>query len=723
VKSERAVQDLRREIRAEAARTRSSSTSSTEVHVVVITSDFSLLSVLQQAGSPEHAFWQTTSADAAVDLLVSGRRGILVLDLATLSGNLTNLLYRLELQFPELVVLATGTREQESSVVTLVGKGRIYRFLHKPVSPARAGLFLGTATRRYLETRGGDSRPLNAVREMASRGPTRTVLLSAVGVLSALGIGTAALLLYQGGRTDKPPATAAVERRAPVQTATTTPPAVAPATAADTANMLSRYLAVAQAAYSSGRLFSPTGDNALEYYQSALRLQPTNAEALLGIERINVTLEMRVTKALQEFDVAGAAQALDDFQRVQPNAPQLASLSARILSLTTPTSGSTPPAVPQPVVARRQPQPPAAAVTAPPSTVARSSTVVRTAPPSSPAPSTVTRAATPVSSPPSSTLARIAAPVKPAVPAKVLAVNVDQARARIRNGRLLEPADDNALFFLRRAQEAGEDAATLRSAATDLGQRLLDGVRSSWTANQGTQAQRLLDAAAALDRQFSLELPDLDKLTAENRRLLAITIDQARTQRLAVTVQAREAGQLLEPIGTSAYDRLSALVTDFPNAEDVRAERLRLVSALVASGEIALKGGNRQLAQTFSERAASLLPNLPEVSAFVQTMAAVAKLPVVVSGASLPRVREVAPRYPRVAEREGIEGTVDVEFTISPDGTTRDLVVRDSNPKAIFDTAAVEAVGKWVFKPVLRDGEAVAQRTVIKIRFSMQQER
>ena len=168
---------MRRETRAEVARTRTGAGS--DISVVVITSDFDLLSVLQQSAGPEHSFWQTGSADAAVDLLVAGRRGILILDLATLGGNLTGLLYRLEMQFPDLVVLATGTREQESAVVSLVGKGRIYRFLHKPVSPARAGLFLGTATRRYLESRGiADSRPLNSVKQLASQRPGKTVLVS-----------------------------------------------------------------------------------------------------------------------------------------------------------------------------------------------------------------------------------------------------------------------------------------------------------------------------------------------------------------------------------------------------------------------------------------------------------------------------------------------------------------------------------------------------------------
>ena len=699
MKSQRAVHDLRREIRAEAARTDTGG--ATQVNVVVITTDFTLLSVLKQSGSPEHSFWQTASADAAVDLLVSGRRGILILDLATLGGNLTGLLYRLEMQFPDLVVLATGTREQESAVVSLVGKGRIYRFLHKPVSSARAGLFLGTATRRYLEMRGSQSKAFGSVRDLAGRRPARTLLISVGAVLAALG-GTAAFLMSNRSPAPAKPASALVSTqpapRGPAQAgAMGGSPSATGGAAVDTSDMLSRYLAVAQGAYSDGRLISPPGNNALEYYRSALRLQANNAEALLGVERIQTALEMRVSKALQDGDAAAAAQALDTFQQAQPNAPQLDTLRARVLSLSSPNKQ---------VVSRQTPPP-----RLPPPTAV----------PSTPAPAAV--------KPPAPTLATVAtnspkpaaaasAP-KPAATKVASMPNVEQARNRIRNGQLIEPADNSALFFLRQAQSAGEDSTVLRIAATDLGQRLLDGVRSAWAANQAEQAQRLLEAASTLDRQFDLGLPDLDTVTAESKRFSANAVEQARARRLSDATQLREAGQLLEPAGTSAYERVTALAADYPNAEDVRAEKRRLATALVDGGEAALKSGNRRRAQTFAERAVALVPDLDTAAALSQKIASAGQRPQVVSGATLPRVREVAPKYPRAAERDGIEGSVDVEFTIAPDGTTQDLVVRDSTPKKVFDEAALQAVEKWVFKPVIRDGEPVAQRTVLKIQFSL----
>jgi protein TonB len=83
----------------------------------------------------------------------------------------------------------------------------------------------------------------------------------------------------------------------------------------------------------------------------------------------------------------------------------------------------------------------------------------------------------------------------------------------------------------------------------------------------------------------------------------------------------------------------------------------------------------------------------------------------------LKRVREVPPVYPREAARDGTEGWVQVEFTITPDGATRDLLVRDSEPKAVFDKAALDSVSKWRFEPVRRDGAPVAQRAMLQVRF------
>lgn len=59
----------------------------------------------------------------------------------------------------------------------------------------------------------------------------------------------------------------------------------------------------------------------------------------------------------------------------------------------------------------------------------------------------------------------------------------------------------------------------------------------------------------------------------------------------------------------------------------------------------------------------------------------------------------VAPEYPREAWRRGLEGWVDVELTIGPDGRVLDAKVLASQPRGIFERAALRAVMQWVFDP------------------------
>ena len=84
--------------------------------VVVLTADAGLLATLREASGAEHAIWHAQSADAAVDLLVGGRCGILIADLGTLRGDAAGLLERLHAQFPELILLApaAATRKARS---------------------------------------------------------------------------------------------------------------------------------------------------------------------------------------------------------------------------------------------------------------------------------------------------------------------------------------------------------------------------------------------------------------------------------------------------------------------------------------------------------------------------------------------------------------------------------------------------------------------------------
>jgi protein TonB len=80
----------------------------------------------------------------------------------------------------------------------------------------------------------------------------------------------------------------------------------------------------------------------------------------------------------------------------------------------------------------------------------------------------------------------------------------------------------------------------------------------------------------------------------------------------------------------------------------------------------------------------------------------------------IPVVR-VSPQYPLRASERGIEGWVEVEFTISKLGTVKDPRVFNSHPSSIFDRAALKAIRKWKYNPKIEDGEPV-ERPGVKVR-------
>src|ERR1700730_9487133 len=67
-------------------------------------------------------------------------------------------------------------------------------------------------------------------------------------------------------------------------------------------------------------------------------------------------------------------------------------------------------------------------------------------------------------------------------------------------------------------------------------------------------------------------------------------------------------------------------------------------------------------------------------------------------------IRRVAPEYPSAAKRDGIEGSVDLEVTISSRGDVEDVSVVNATPPEMFEKSAVTAVRKWKYDPRFVDG-------------------
>ena len=93
-----------------------------------------------------------------------------------------------------------------------------------------------------------------------------------------------------------------------------------------------------------------------------------------------------------------------------------------------------------------------------------------------------------------------------------------------------------------------------------------------------------------------------------------------------------------------------------------------------------------------------------------------------VDGDAIPLVRP-NPEYPAGALGRGLEGWVQVQFSVTAIGSVRDAIVVASEPGTTFDEAALKAIARWRYNPRVVDGEAVERvglQTVI--RFELEQQ-
>lgn len=85
----------------------------------------------------------------------------------------------------------------------------------------------------------------------------------------------------------------------------------------------------------------------------------------------------------------------------------------------------------------------------------------------------------------------------------------------------------------------------------------------------------------------------------------------------------------------------------------------------------------------------------------------------------VPLVR-VNPEYPVRAAQRGVEGWVEVEFTISKAGTVKSPHVIGYEPSKVFNTSALRAIRKWKYNPKIENGVPVERPGVIvRLKFGL----
>lgn len=296
-----------------------------------------------------------------------------------------------------------------------------------------------------------------------------------------------------------------------------------------------------------------------------------------------------------------------------------------------------------------------------------------------------------------------------------------KANARLAEGMLLSPANDNARYYYELMLADDPQNTAARQGLNVVASKLVLQARSEIDAGN-------LDSAEAL-------LYDAGEIDASNPELTAAATALAGAREAIVRREQRAAQ---EQRRIEEANRQAAI-------EKEAAERRLAEQAAAEQAAAEAAAAQAAAAQTVDEPVAdtgNAVPASADAAVTTKEAAGTAAKPVVeppaeakaqastpparagdaapVSISSLTRTRYVAPKFPRTAQRRNQSGWVDVVFTVAMDGSVKDLEIKESTPEGVFDNAALRAVEKWEFEPVIENGVLVEKRAGVRMMFAIE---
>ena len=91
----------------------------------------------------------------------------------------------------------------------------------------------------------------------------------------------------------------------------------------------------------------------------------------------------------------------------------------------------------------------------------------------------------------------------------------------------------------------------------------------------------------------------------------------------------------------------------------------------------------------------------------------------IMMASELTALSRLPPQYPPAALMREQEGYVDVLFMVATDGSVSNATVIEAKPARVFDRAALAAVSRWRFQPVVREGRPITVRARVHMEFNL----
>jgi TonB family protein len=439
----------------------------------------------------------------------------------------------------------------------------------------------------------------------------------------------------------------------------------------------------ARSAMRERRYTEPNNDNALLYYRSAAKADPTNGEAGDGLKRVAAVLSARFDEALTAARYDEATLALAHLKAATPDDPRVTALDGKL-------------------------------ATAQISKLLADGNLDRAA--------SLVKGAQQSGAVPDAQIAKWRQEISRRQDEARQKRLVDLAQDRIRDGRLSD-GDDSAKGYLQQLRDLGPSASgSAQRVARDLGTAYMRKAREAALGNKGSEVDRWIAEARSIGVS-SGELNSFQRDLASAKQRAAA----AEADRLAGLARDRiKDGKLLEPANDNAAFYLTALQGSDKDNPYIAAGSRELATKLLDRASASSREGrtaqmDADLAQAKrwgadqkdvdAVKQASLARRNPKPASAASNSGDVADLQ-----AKLKRTRYTAPEYPERALSQRIAGSVTVEFIVTTTGETSDVRVVQAEPAGTFDRSAISAVKRWRYEPLVIDGvpREVPARTTIR---------
>ncbi|MEJ2275727.1 MAG: hypothetical protein P8Y01_14345, partial [Woeseiaceae bacterium] len=121
------------------------------VDVLVLTKDEEFLTTIRESSRGMHEVHLANTLKQADDAVRNHKVGVVVIDAAMVGQKVEPLTLHLRKGCPRLVAIVAGRRDDGEMLMELINRGKVYRFLLKPVSPGRARLAVEASIKHHLE--------------------------------------------------------------------------------------------------------------------------------------------------------------------------------------------------------------------------------------------------------------------------------------------------------------------------------------------------------------------------------------------------------------------------------------------------------------------------------------------------------------------------------------------------------------------------------------------